>query len=390
VDGINYIGVERPWQGSLCQFFTRDQVARSCLAQIQLPTNLLAIRLLEPAAGEGAFVIPLIRPLVQACRRQRKPLSALSAAIRALEIDPVIYRALKSKCLDELTSCGVNRPQAVRLVTAWIRCADFLEFSSRQKFTHIVGNPPYIRWDAIPVRLREEYRKRFLSFRQRADLYVAFIEHALSLLSGAGQLGFLCPGTWTRNVYGGPIRTALTSRGHLKAIVDFSEADSFERTADAYLEEHDKKSAPTIYLMTYTLLHSYAHYVMQGIQQFSGLDLGSMGEYLFPANLGFVIYRNGMTMDLGDLSALWRNHHEAFLSFLRNYPTSLGCNLGNLCMTKGGACPDCIMIPEVICLTANKYLSRSTLLGRGRPDCITGQAGITGFLQIALEHARRT
>jgi hypothetical protein len=155
-----------------------------------------------------------------------------------------------------------------------------------------------------------------------------------------------------------------------------------------YLEEHDRKSNPTIYLMTYALLHSYAHYVMQGIQQFSGLDLGSMGEYLFPCDLAFVVYRNGMTLDLGDLSALWRNHHEAFLSYLRNYPSSLGCNLGNLCMQRGGACPDCVMIPEVICLTANKYLSRSTLIGRGRPDFIVGEQRIDGFLQIALEHAR--
>jgi hypothetical protein len=156
-----------------------------------------------------------------------------------------------------------------------------------------------------------------------------------------------------------------------------------------YLEEHDRKSDPTIYTMTYALLHSYSHYIMQGIQQFSGLDLGSMGEYLFPCDLAFVVYRNGMTLDLGDLSALWRNHHEAFLSFLRNYPTSLGCNLGNLCMTKGGACPDCVMIPEVICLTANKYLSRSTLIGRGRPDFILGEQRLTGYLQYALENVRR-
>jgi hypothetical protein len=155
-----------------------------------------------------------------------------------------------------------------------------------------------------------------------------------------------------------------------------------------YLEEHDRKSDPTIYTMTYALLHSYSHYIMQGIQQFSGLDLGSMGEYLFPCDLALVVYRNGMTLDLGDLSALWRNHHEAFLSYLRNYPTSLGCNLGNLCMTKGGACPDCIMIPEVICLTANKYLSRSTLIGRGRPDFIVGEQRLKGYLQYAFEHAQ--
>ncbi|MCK1723237.1 hypothetical protein IVA81_37155 [Bradyrhizobium sp. 141] len=160
------------------------------------------------------------------------------------------------------------------------------------------------------------------------------------------------------------------------------------KVMSGYLEEHERKSGPTIYSMTYALLHSYSHYVMQGIQQFSGLDLGSMGEYIFPCDLAFVVYRNGMTLDLGDLSALWRNHYQAFLSYLRNFPTSLGCNLGNLCMTKGGACPDCIMIPEVICLTANKYLSRSTLIGRGRPDFLSGEERIKGYLQFALENAR--
>ncbi|MGN8546459.1 hypothetical protein ACQPTN_17005 [Bradyrhizobium sp. 13971] len=160
------------------------------------------------------------------------------------------------------------------------------------------------------------------------------------------------------------------------------------KVMSGYLKEHERKSDPTIYSMTYALLHSYSHYVMQGIQQFSGLDLGSMGEYIFPCDLAFVVYRNGMTLDLGDLSALWRNHYQAFLSYLRNFPTSLGCNLGNLCMTKGGACPDCIMIPEVICLTANKYLSRSTLIGRGRPDFLSGEERIKGYLQFALENAR--
>jgi len=46
------------------------------------------------------------------------------------------------------------------------------------------------------------------------------------------------------------------------------------------------------------------------------------------------------------------------------------------------------MIPEVICLTANKYLSRSTLIGRGRPDFLVGEQRITGFLQYALQSER--
>jgi adenine-specific DNA-methyltransferase len=60
--------------------------------------------------------------------------------------------------------------------------------------------------------LRESYRKRFSSFKQRADLYVAFIERSLDLLEPNGQLAFLCPGNWTRNVYGGAVRKAFTSQ----------------------------------------------------------------------------------------------------------------------------------------------------------------------------------
>jgi hypothetical protein len=46
------------------------------------------------------------------------------------------------------------------------------------------------------------------------------------------------------------------------------------------------------------------------------------------------------------------------------------------------------MIPEVICLVANKYPKRSTLIGPGKPDFVVGDHGIDGFLQYALKHAR--
>ena len=57
---------------------------------------------------------------------------------------------------------------------------------------------------------------------------------ARRLLDERGQLGFHCPGTWTRNVYGGAVREAFTSLGQLQTIIDFSDAESFETSADAY------------------------------------------------------------------------------------------------------------------------------------------------------------
>ena len=228
------LDAERPWQADLCQFFIRENVAELCLEHVQLPKSLLSMRLLEPAAGQGAFFLPLLGRLVRSCRRQQVSFDALLPLIRAYEIDAHVATSLRRQTEKALEALGVDGPMARRVAREWIRNEDFLEARPRTRFTHIVGNPPYIRWDAIPSALRDSYKTRFTSFKQRADLYVAFIEHALSLLDERGQLGFLCPGTWTRNVYGGAVREAFTTLGHLKSIIDFSDAESFETSADAY------------------------------------------------------------------------------------------------------------------------------------------------------------
>jgi hypothetical protein len=224
----------RLWQGDLGQFFTRASVARCCLDQLTLPANLLTIKLLEPSAGHGAFFLPIIPKLVRACRLQKRPYSALQKVFRAYEIDPAVAASLRQKCIRALEENGVPSLRARSLARYWVRNEDFLEARFRSCFSHIVGNPPYIRWEAIPAKLRASYKQRFLTFKQRADLYVAFIERGLELLQSDGQMGLLCPGNWTRNVYGSSIRKLLTSKGYLKKIIDFSGVDSFEQSADAY------------------------------------------------------------------------------------------------------------------------------------------------------------
>jgi hypothetical protein len=137
------------------------------------------------------------------------------------------------------------------------------------------------------------------------------------------------------------------------------------------------------YRYVYTLLHSYAHVLMKSIAEFSGLDVGSLGEYLFPADLAFVVYRNGTTMDLGNLSSLWRNEHNRFLGHLLETSTHR-CNSGSLCDLHGGACPDCIMVPETSCIAQNRLLSRSVLLGGNAPreDLTHKGERIPGFLDF--------
>ena len=79
------------------------------------------------------------------------------------------------------------------LCDAWLYQGDFLLAEFEPAFTHVVGNPPYVRQEAIPDILMAEYRMRYKTIYDRADIYVPFIERSLALLAQGGKLGFhLC------------------------------------------------------------------------------------------------------------------------------------------------------------------------------------------------------
>lgn len=142
---------------------------------------------------------------------------------------------------------------------------------------------------------------------------------------------------------------------------------------------------PQLSLAVYSLLHTYAHHLIGAVSEYSGLSTGSLAEYIFPADLAFLIFRRGMTMDLGNMTAMLRNNAPAFLNYLSD-TRNLVCGSGSLCLNRGGACPDCLMIPEVNCVTQNQLLSRSLLIGRGSPQK-HGFAGlINGFLGSDSSH----
>ena len=136
--------------------------------------------------------------------------------------------------------------------------------------------------------------------------------------------------------------------------------------------------------LVYLLLHTMAHHVMHGISRFSGLDLGSMSEAIFPADLAFIVHRRGMTEDLGNISSMWRDHNGAFLHYLITR-RELRCGSGTLCDFRGGACPACITVPETSCIARNHLLSRSVLVGGRAPLWDTDQAQLQGYFEVVQD-----
>jgi hypothetical protein len=163
----------------------------------------------------------------------------------------------------------------------------------------------------------------------------------------------------------------------------------FSRFLDEYRRE---RAIPrSAYPFVYTLMHTMAHHLISVSASMSGLDLGSFGEHIFAPDLAFLVYRRGMTMDLGNLSSMWRDRGDpAFGNEVLDQmidPVSLRCGSESICNHRGGACPDCILIPENACITRNELLSRSVLIGRGVPRWDATAEPLVGYYEIARQIA---
>ncbi|MDR0966725.1 MAG: Eco57I restriction-modification methylase domain-containing protein [Myxococcales bacterium] len=220
--------------------FTRSEVVEGILDLCGYTSDrdLTTLRLLEPSCGDGEFLLPSVRRLVASARRQgilpsQWPI-ALVDAIVAVELHAASVERARDRVGTFLTEEGMPPDQAATLCARWVRCDDFLLADMPANVDVAVGNPPYVRQERIPDLLLTEYRRRFATLYDRADLYVLFYERCLRLLAPGGLLGFICANRWIKNKYGGPLRELIARSFNLETYIDLQHADAFHSTVDAY------------------------------------------------------------------------------------------------------------------------------------------------------------
>lgn len=219
--------------------FTRAEVVEFILdlAGYTADVPLQRRSLLEPCFGNGDFLFPVVDRLLAAWRAAQSAgsiVDELGTAIRAVELHRETYAATHRALVERLTQAGIDAGSAIALADRWLQQGDFLLLPLEGPFDFVVGNPPYVRQELIPVPLLAEYRKRYPTMYDRADLYVAFIERSLLLLADGGCLGFICADRWMKNRYGGPLRNLVARSFHLRVYVDMVDTPAFHSEVIAY------------------------------------------------------------------------------------------------------------------------------------------------------------
>ncbi|MFB6206542.1 MAG: Eco57I restriction-modification methylase domain-containing protein [Haloglomus sp.] len=116
------------------------------------------------------------------------------------------------------------------------------------RFDAVVGNPPYLRQEALSTD-RDHFRRHLRAFgpagttpyydgdrrlSTKADAYVYFVTHGLQFLRDGGRLGYVVPAKWLDTRYGEDLQTFLYDHARLEAVVGFS-ARAFDALVDTVL-----------------------------------------------------------------------------------------------------------------------------------------------------------
>jgi hypothetical protein len=220
--------------------YTRREVVDLILnlAGYTIDKPLHQLRLLEPSFGGGDFLLPAIGRLITVWKAYpvggKDPIKDLSQCVCAIELHHATFSRTREAVINQLIDQGIAHPASTALADAWLIQGDFLLLDLPGFFDFAVGNPPYVRQELIPDALMVEYRSRYATVYDRADLYIPFIERSLTQLGEDGHLGFICADRWMKNRYGGPLRQLVAERFHLKIYVDMFGTPAFHTEVIAY------------------------------------------------------------------------------------------------------------------------------------------------------------
>lgn len=203
--------------------YTVDAAVDRLLDRLDWPTRCGT--LLDPAAGDGAF-------LVRALARLPLPVDDLPATqrVRGYEFHPGAVRAARLRIADHLISRGWSCQCATAAALEIVLERDFLLDGPADgtPISTISANPPYLRASRLPDYFKLRYRS---IIRRHAlnDLLHAFLDKCVELVPNDGAIGMVCADRFLFNESAADLRVELGRRVGLSHLARIDVTSSFYR-----------------------------------------------------------------------------------------------------------------------------------------------------------------
>lgn len=181
-------------------------------------------RVLEPSCGEAAFLTQAVRRLRSLAGREDDP--SWKPLVSGVEIHS--HSAEEAK---RLVSDAGGTPA--------ITTSDFFLVQAEPRYTAVIGNPPYIRYQDFAgearIRSREAALRAGVNLSGLASSWAAFTIHSALMLQKGGRLGLVVPAELLSVNYAAEVRRFLLSRFTNVDLVLFTERVFAEAQEDVVL-----------------------------------------------------------------------------------------------------------------------------------------------------------
>lgn len=202
-----------------CQVFTPENYVDLLLNYADYNDNLYGKKVLENSCGDGNILSKIVQRYITDCKKQgfsaEKISEGLSNDIYGIEIIKTTWK----KCICRLN--GIIEDEHLPPVDWQIFNTNYFSWTPENKFSYIIGNPPYITYSEIK---KAEIKKLKTSFKScskgKFDYCYAFIEKSVNELEDNGKMSYLIPSSIFKTVFGNNLRSFILP--HTKEIIDYS------------------------------------------------------------------------------------------------------------------------------------------------------------------------
>lgn len=259
---------------SLGEFYTPDQIIEYILDGVKYTSKneIFEKDLIDPACGSGGFLVKSINRYIdkyvyklgKSDRSELTPLQSkeiLESAINhiyGLDINPFachiaemnllfqiidLFELVRRKDPDyKLPRFKIYQTDSLKLpsiqkdlvafnsgkLESYAKEQEEVDVIKRKHFDFVVGNPPYVRIQFLPLDTVTYWKENYKVAHKRVDIYVPFYERGIRFLKDGGKLGYITSDQFLVREYGQELRRYLLENMSILQIIDFKDVEVFQ------------------------------------------------------------------------------------------------------------------------------------------------------------------
>ena len=218
---------------------------------------LLAITILDPACGSGAF----LNAALQFLMAEHKLIDEMEAKVTGSDI---VFQDVENSILEHnLYGVDINEESVeIAQLALWLRTAkphrklnslnenikcgnslisapdiagekafnwqeQFPKVFEKGGFDVVIGNPPYVHLESVIETSLQLSQVGYSTYNKRGDMYCLFVEKAFQLAKPSGIVSYIMPNKWLQAGYGKELREYLLTK-RMEKLIDFGDIQIFE------------------------------------------------------------------------------------------------------------------------------------------------------------------